>query len=261
MNLTVETDEDLVVVSAARHILSLLAAVIARNGEAAVSLTGGGIAERLYHVIAGDTDAVRQIDWSKVRFFWGDERNVPPDNPDSNYGMALRALLDHLPVPHQRIHRMETEGGDPGPVARNYDALLRSVLVPARRGRALFDLMLLGVGPDAHIASIFPASELLRSPAPVGPSALLAAAVPAAHDRSSRVTLTPSAVLDAERIVVIVAGSAKADAVDAFLHRPLDVFRWPVQLLRTAADRLEWFMDVKAAVRGHDAPHGKSAPS
>jgi 6-phosphogluconolactonase len=171
-----------------------------------------------------------------VHLWWGDERHVPPDHPDSNYGMAARALLDRVPVPPAQVHRMRGERPDAADAAREYAPLLPDT----------FDLMLLGLGPDAHIASIFPNSPLLA--AHEEPASLVAA-VWAPHLETWRITLTPRALLAARVILMLVAGAAKARAVQAALEAPLDVARYPAQLLRRADPRLEWFLDAEAASR------------
>ena len=250
---TVANDEMALAHDAAERLTQLIEQAAARNSHALVSLTGGSTPRRLYSTLADARQPWRdRIPWSQVHLFWGDERHVPPEHPDSNYGMAKAALLDHVPIPADHVHRIRAEMPDARDAAVDYDRVLKAVLdasvASAFRRKALFDVMLLGVGEDAHIASIFPGSELLEPV--VGPrTGRRVAGVWAAHLDAWRITLTPDALLDSQGIVVLVAGTSKAAAVEAALNAPLDVNRYPAQLLRAAGDRVEWFLDRGAATR------------
>jgi 6-phosphogluconolactonase len=180
-----------------------------------------------------------------VHLFWGDERHVPPDHPDSNYGMAKATLIDHVPIPTEQVHRIRAEMPDAHDAAANYEQVFDDVGSAFRRNDHYCDLMLLGLGDDAHIASIFPGSELLNAGHPA--TGRRVAAVWAPHLNIWRITLTPGAILDSERILLLVTGRSKADAVNAALAARLDVKDYPGQLLRAAGDRVEWFLDRAAA--------------
>jgi 6-phosphogluconolactonase len=234
---TVDNEVELAAAAAAR-LTALVEAAMTARGTAAVCLTGGSTPERLYTLLADEGEPWRsRIDWQRLHVFWGDERHVPPDHPDSNFGMAHRAMLSRVPIPPANVHRMRGEYPDAREAARAYEPELRP-----------FDVMLLGLGEDAHIASIFPGSPLLDR-GPQGP----VAAVWAEHLHAWRITLTPPALLAAPAILMIVAGAAKAGAVRAALKLPDDVTKYPAQLLRSAGDRVEWFID-RAAAAPHDAP-------
>lgn len=250
-HLTVCPDAEAVAAAAAERLTILIAQAVAAHGAARVSLTGGSTPRRLYELMGDAGHPWRAcIDWMRLHLYWGDERHVPPDHPDSNYGMARETLLRHVPVPQAQIHRMRGELSDPHEAAREYQDLL-----PPR-----FDIMLLGLGEDAHIASIFPESPLLRRAVESRPTTdepgsagrpfagRRVAAVWAAHLDSWRITLTPPAILDSDAIVMVVAGAAKANAVAAALDAPLDVQRYPAQILREAGLRVEWIID--SAARG-----------
>jgi 6-phosphogluconolactonase len=268
--LNIVADKTAMSEAAAERITSLIETAVTARGVAAVSLTGGETPDLLYTFLA---DAKRpwrnRIDWVHLYLFWGDEREVPPDHSESNFGLANRLLLQEVPVPAAQIHRMRGElpASDAG---RLYDAVLR-----ARRDQvagALFDVMLLGIGENAHIASIFPNSPLLAGreappytadeesdPHRVGRGFTprqrqLAAGVHVPDISQWRITMTPSALLDSSAIVVIADGSSKADAISAALERALDVARYPAQLLRAAGDRVEWVIDSAASARLRGAP-------
>jgi 6-phosphogluconolactonase len=235
--------------SAAERVTWLVEAAIAARGVAAVSLTGGTTPDLLYQFLADANRPWRsRIDWAHVHLFWSDEREVPPEHPESNFGLANRLLVQHVPVPATQIHRMRGElpASDAGPL---YDALLG-----ARRAQVagpLFDVMLLALGANAHIASIFPNSPLLeRSEHPE----LLATGVHVPELSQWRITMTPSALLDSAAIIVIANGSSKAEAVAATLEGSLDIARYPAQLLRAAGHHVKWIIDSAASARLRAVP-------
>lgn len=238
----VEADSD-VALQTAECLTVLIERSVSERGTVVVSLTGGDTPRRLYGLLGSLAHPWRaRIDWPRAHLFWGDERHVPPDHPDSNYGMAHDALVRHVPVPAAQVHRMRGELADAHEAAAAYGQALRDGFAAAGRRDLTFDIMLLGLGEDAHVASIFPGSGLLAAG-----SQSRAAAVWAPHLRSWRMTLTPAAILDAREIVMVVSGAAKADAVRAAIEGPDDLWRWPAQLLRAAGDRVHWVMDRAAA--------------
>jgi 6-phosphogluconolactonase len=232
--LRVADDEDKLAARAADRVTQLIEEAVMARGAALVALSGGTTPRRLYANLADPNQPWRaRIPWRDVHLFWSDERHVPPDHPDSNYGMAKAALIDHVPIPAGHVHRIHGERASASDAAADYDKELGE-----------FDLMLLGLGEDAHLASIFPGSELLDSD-----SGLRAAAVWAPHLGAWRITLTPQSILDSRAIVVLVAGANKADAIQTVLEAALDLKAHPAQMLRTAGDRVEWFLDRAAAAR------------
>jgi 6-phosphogluconolactonase len=260
--LTVASDEGQLAGLAGERVTQLIVQAVADRGTASVALAGGTTPRRLYANLADARQQWRdRIPWAQVHLFWGDERHVPPDHPDSNYGMAKAALLDHVPIPADHVHRINGELPDAHEAAADYDLVVSglsrtssvasasppSLVASAFRRKNLFDLMLLGLGEDAHIASIFPGSDLLERTQPS--TGRRVSAVWAPHLGVWRITLTPETVLDAQDIVVLVAGTNKADAVYAALEGPLDVKTYPAQLLRSGDDRVEWFLDRAAASR------------
>ena len=252
---------------AAERITALVEGAVASRGVAAVSLTGGSTPDLLYQRLADPDRTWRhRIDWARLHVFWGDEREVPPDHPESNYGLAHRLLLQYVPILDTQVHRMRGElpASDAG---RLYDAVLRG-----RRDQTagpLFDVMLLGIGDNAHIASVFPESPLLagRKAPPyelAGRKAppyeredqvdRLATGVAVPELGTWRITMTPLALVDSAAIVMIAAGASKADAIAAAIEGPRDEARYPAQLLREAGDRVEWIIDAAAAARLRAAP-------
>jgi 6-phosphogluconolactonase len=224
--LTIVEDERALARDGAERFAAIVDEAAGTRGRAIVSLTGGTTPRHMYEQLARRL----HVPWKVVDVFWGDERAVGPDHPDSNYGMARDALLAHVPIPASQVHRIRGEMV-PDEAARQYERELTGT----------FDLMLLGLGEDAHIASIFPFSPVIeervrRVVAPWAP-----------HLNTYRITLTPPALLDARRILMLVAGRTKASAVKRALEAPTDVQRCPAHLLRGAADRVEWLIDRAAA--------------
>jgi 6-phosphogluconolactonase len=210
---------------AAEWLAGAIAADLRERGTCALALAGGRTPEPVYRALA----AMPGLDWSRVDVFFGDERAVPPDDPESNYGMARAVLLSRVPVPAGRVHRMHAERPDRDAAAREYDATLPAAL----------DVLLLGIGPDGHTASLFPGSAALherrRRVLPVsGPKP------PAA-----RLTVTPPVIEAARRVGVLVAGADKAEAVARALEGPLALTETPAQLARRGV----WFLDRRAAAR------------
>ena len=261
--LIVADDEVQLAELAAERVTQLIVETVARRGRAFVSLAGGNTPRRLYSNLADARQPWRdRVPWGQVHLFWGDERHVPPNHPDSNYGMAKAALLDQAPIPHDHIHRIPSELPDAHDAADAYERTLAgaasatpspSVASAFRRKDYFFDLMLLGLGEDAHIASLFPDSELLERE-----NTRRVAAVWAPHLSAWRITLTPEAILDSQSIVVLATGDRKANAVHAALNKPSDVRRYPAQLLRTADDRVVWFLDRSISERAASTPPSSS---
>jgi 6-phosphogluconolactonase len=245
--ITVLKEQEALAAAVAERLTSLIKASIALRQAADVCLTGGQTPRRLYELLADSSRPWRaRIDWARVHVFWGDERHVPPDHPESNFGMAHRALLAHVPIPSAHVHRIRGELPDAADAAHEYEAVLS--------GHLPFDVLLLGLGEDAHIASIFPGSVLLKGGGAgfVRPEERVAA-VWVEHLHAWRITLTPPALLDARAIAMLVSGASKAAAVSTALDGPEDGQRCPAHLLRAAGDRVEWFMD-SAAARSRGAP-------
>jgi 6-phosphogluconolactonase len=222
----------------ARHAAEFLTTTLAATpGRSAVALSGGSTPKRLYELLA--TPEFRdRLPWERVHWFWGDERFVPQDNPDSNYRMARLAMLAAVPVPPGHVHAVPVAGLDPGAAAAAYEAELQrfygaTTLDPAR---PLFDIVLLGLGEDGHTASLFPGTATL------GEKRHWAAAVLGAKPEP-RISLTYPALDSAKHIMFLVAGAGKRAVLDRLARgedlpagqiRPVGTLHW---LLDHAADQ------------------------
>jgi 6-phosphogluconolactonase len=189
--------------TAARRFVDWAWQSIARDGQFQVALSGGSTPQALFRVLASQ-EFRGQIDWPRVQIFWGDERAVPPDDPESNYGMARRELLLRVPIPAGNVHRMEAEDTNMGRAAHHYEALLRRYLPLDDRGFPVFHLIFLGMGTEGHTASLFPGSRLLRE------TSRWVSTPNVAKLGKRRMTLTLPVLDAARRVVFLVAGKEKA---------------------------------------------------
>ncbi|WP_437948917.1 6-phosphogluconolactonase [Sorangium sp. So ce296] len=214
-----------------------IAAAIEARGVARIALSGGGTPSPSYQRLAA-----LSLPWAQTEWFWVDERAVAPDHPRSNYGAARRDLAAAR-VPEGRFFRMEGEAADLGGAAARYEALLR-----ARFGVAsavAFDLMTLGIGDDAHTASLFPGTGA------VGIEDRLVAAIPAQPGKGleARLTLTAPVIREA-RVKLLLAGGASKRAVVAQAKRTGPADEVPARAVRGGAGRLVWLLDAAAAQAG-----------
>jgi 6-phosphogluconolactonase len=203
-------------------------------------LSGGSTPRDLYRLLASPSYRER-LPWSAIHVFWGDERHVPPGDADSNFRMAREAMLDAVPLPPANIHRIRAEEPDAEVAAKAYETELRELFHLAPPPQDIwprFDLILLGLGKDAHTASLFPGGDAVRE------SERLVVAPWVAAQNTFRITLTPP-VLNAARLVVfLAAGDDKAEPLKAVLEGARDPERYPAQIVE--GHRL-WLVDRAAA--------------
>lgn len=203
-----------------------------------VSLSGGSTPSALFERLA--THYATTVDWSRIHFFWGDERSVPPTHADSNYGVAKAKLLDPVGVPPENIHRFEGER-PPDEAAAKYAKEVRRVFGLKPGAFPRFDLVFLGLGDDGHTASLFPGSVALGNLKEIA----VANFVPKLS--TSRLTLTYPAINAASCIAVLVSGKSKAQIVHDVLKSPATPAKFPMQGVKATRGRLLWFADTEAA--------------
>jgi 6-phosphogluconolactonase len=226
--------------AAAEEFVRVANVSVFERGRFHVALSGGTTPKDLYILLAGD--AFRQrVAWDKLRVFWGDERLVPPDHPESNYRMALDSLLSHVPIPTENIHRVPVELVDAAQVAAAYERTLRTVfqLLPGEAPR--FDLALLGLGPDGHTASLFP------GPVNLTETERLVTAPWVEKFGTHRITFTPTVLNHARRVMFVVSGEEKAAILSEVLQGPFEPGRLPAQLVRPEETAVLWLVDRAAA--------------
>jgi 6-phosphogluconolactonase len=225
-------------VRGAEEITHLSGEAICMHAEFKLCLTGGATPAATYELLA--TRFRLSVDWKEVQFFWGDERCVPPDDAASNFGMANRTMLEKLGLRPDQIHRMRGED-PPAQAALDYEAELRRCFGIAEGEWPRFDLVLLGLGANAHIASLFPGHPALHE------SERLAVAVTVEAEQPNRVTLTAPVINHAARVMFMVTGAEKAAAVKAVLEGPRDPERYPAQLVAPVDGEVLWLIDKPAA--------------
>jgi 6-phosphogluconolactonase len=208
---------------------------IAQRGKFNVALAGGTTPKAAYQLLAQEPRR-SQVDWQRTHVFFGDERCVPPDSPDSNYRMAAEALLNLAGIPAGNVHRMRGED-DPLQAAADYADLLVELLGDAPR----FDLIMLGMGTDGHTASLFPGTD------PHTDEAQLVRAPYVQKLAAQRITFTPSVLNGARHVLVATEGLAKAPALYAVLEGPYEPQVHPIQVLAPRDGRLSWYVDKAAA--------------
>lgn len=227
--------------AAASEVLALLEAAMAWRGEAHLALAGGRTPAALYRVLA----AMPFDGWSHVHVWFGDERTVPPDHADSNYRMAQETLLGAVAIPAAQVHRMQGDA-EPNAAAAAYDEALAALARRQERSVPALDVLLLGMGADAHTASLFPGSPLLESG--VG-SGRLAAAVHVPSLDTWRLTITPATIRAARTAFVLVAGADKHAALRRVLGASPSLADAPVTLVHELTGDVAWFVD-RAALFG-----------
>jgi 6-phosphogluconolactonase len=207
----IHRDQTLLAKAAAARLVTRLVDVQAARGSASVVLTGGGVGTAVLAELAA-TGARDAIDWRKLDIWWGDERFLPTGDPERNETGARKALLDHVDVDPARVHAMPgpdgPDGDNPEAAAERYAAALRAATRPDDHGPVpSFDVLMLGLGPDAHVASLFPGMPALYDERPV------VAVHGAPKPPPTRLTLTLPAIRTAREVWIMAAGESKAGAV------------------------------------------------
>jgi 6-phosphogluconolactonase len=237
-NVVVLPDAVALATAAADHVVEVLQAVLAQRERAHLALAGGST-PRAMNALLSIPPRRDRVAWERVVFWFGDERCVPPDDPESNYRMNRETLLDRLQIPAERVHRMRGEDDDPGAAAADYAVILARELGEQPR----LDLILLGMGPDGHTASLFPGTL-----AGIQANRLVVANYVAKLDRW-RITLTPTTINLARHVAITAGGAEKADALHAVLDGPRDVDVYPSQIVQPREGELRWFVDAAAATK------------
>lgn len=215
--------------------------VISGKGLFRVALAGGSTPRAVHAMLAGPAFS-GQLDWRRVEFYFGDERCVPPEQAESNYGMANATLFQPLQINPEQVFRMAGEAGDPAQAARDYEALLRVRFGAPAPGWPRFDLVLLGMGDDGHTASLFPGTAALQE------CQRLVVATQSPRGIPNRLTFTAPLINQAQVVLFLVNGASKAAAARAVLEeRNVEPSRFPARLIRPVQGRLLWFLDGAAA--------------
>ncbi len=237
-------DAQAVASSAADEFARLAQSAADSNGRFTVALSGGSTPKALYSLLAERTAQKKSPDipWSKIHLFFGDERHVPPDHSDSNFRMANETMISRVPIPPENVHRIHSENDDAAAAALQYDETMAQVFGLKENALPGFDVVLLGMGPDGHTASLFPGTravhELRRRVA--------ANWVPKFN--SFRITLTRPVLNNAAHVMLLVCGADKAPALSEVMGSgsPDD---YPVKYIQPTNGGLLWLLDKAAAAK------------
>jgi 6-phosphogluconolactonase len=232
MSIIVSRDADELASQAAAEFAHVAAEAIRERGSFTVALSGGSTPLLLYRYLINTS-----VDWERVSFYFGDERNVPPDEDASNFKGANKALFRPLRIREDKIFRWRTELGTPHEVAEDYERSLRNLSAELPR----FDLMLLGMGTDGHTASLFPGTDALTQTQP------LAAANWVPQLGSWRFTLTYPVINNSRNVIFLVSGENKAEVLHEVLDGAPRMIELPAQGVKPTSGDLNWFVDRAAA--------------
>src|ERR1700742_4315397 len=215
-----------VAMASARLFAARVEAAVAKRGVARVAISGGSTPQATFKLLADPAQPfLTTIPWDKLHIYWVDERCVPPDHPESNYGVCRELLLSKVPIPEANVYRMEGEL-DPEEAASRYESTLRNVMKLEGAESPAFDLVVLGMGPDGHTASLFPNTEALDEMGRL----VVANHVP--QKDTWRITLTWPVINQASEVAFEVEGPGKTAIVAEVLTGPRDPERLPSQLIR-----------------------------
>jgi 6-phosphogluconolactonase len=203
------------------------------------ALAGGSTPKALYSLLAAEPHR-SQLPWDRLNLFFGDERHVPPDHPDSNFRMASESMLSKAPIAPAQIHRIMAENPNAEQAAAQYEQTLRSELRLSASQRPCFDLVLLGMGPDGHTLSLFPGTKALHD------NGRLVMRNWVGKFYTDRITMTAPVVNNAALVLFMVTGADKAPALKAVLEGPHEPEQLPSQLIAPENGKLLWLIDPAA---------------
>jgi 6-phosphogluconolactonase len=225
--------------AAAEEVIRAATDAVALRGRFTLALSGGSTPRNLYTLIAANAGS--SLPWAQMFFFWGDERHVPQDNPDSNYRMAKETLLSKVPIPPANIFPVPAENPDAAAAAEAYEQTLRKFFALAPGELPRFDLILLGMGPDGHTASLFPETAALQE------RSRLVVANWVEKMETSRITFTLPVLNAARCVAFLVSGTDKAAALHQVLEGNAPAEKYPSRLVQPSDGKLIWFVDRAAA--------------
>jgi 6-phosphogluconolactonase len=235
MKINIFNNENEVLSALAEHFVNVGNDAIAAKGKFSVALSGGSSPKKLYELLA--SSYADKLDWGKVYFFFGDERNVPQTHPDSNYLMAKKALFEPLEISTLNIFPVDTSL-EPKEAAEKYEEEIEEFFDEVELS---FDLVLLGLGDNSHTASLFPHTPVLHDRTPGVKEVFLQ------DQQVFRITMNAPLINEAQHIAFLVYGAGKAIAVHHVLEDDEDIEEYPAQLIEPIVGEIEWFLDKAAA--------------
>lgn len=238
-NLQIVADAAAVCRAAADIYLRTAANAVTERGRFTVALSGGSTPKALYSLLAAELSS--RVPWKQTYFFFGDERHVPPNDADSNYRMAQEAMFSKAPISPEQVFRIKGELSDSNQAAADYESVLRDFFHPAPGQLPRFDLVMLGMGPDGHTASLFPGTKALDEKHRLVTSNWVG------KFYTHRITMTAPLLNHAEVVLFMAHGQDKSQALKAVLEGPYEPEQLPSQLIRAPHGTLLWLVDEAAA--------------
>ena len=235
MELNIFDTADEVLEALAEHFVKIANESISANGKFSIALSGGSSPKKLYELISSSYH--NYVEWDKVFFFFGDERNVPHTDKDSNYLMVKKALFDPLNISSRQIFPVDTSI-DPKDAAAKYE---EEIVEFFDENELSFDLVLLGLGDNSHTASLFPHTPVLHDRIPGVKEVFIE------EQQVYRITLNAPLINEAKNIAFLVYGEGKAIAVHHILEDEENIEEYPAQLIEPIVGEIAWFLDTAAA--------------
>ncbi len=225
---------------AAERIVEAAAAAVKQNGRFTISLAGGSTPKTLYNLLAADPFR-SQMPWDKTYLFFGDERHVPPDHPDSNFRMASESMISKLSLKPEQVNRIKCEYEDAEKAAREYEGTLRSFFKLSSGQLPRFDVLLIGMGDEGHALSLFPGTKALHDNGRLVMSNWIG------KFYTERVTITAPVANNSALAIFMVTKADKALALKGVLEGPYEPEQLPSQLIQPTNGKLLWLVDTTAA--------------
>ncbi len=225
---------------AAQEFVQAAASGVREKGSFNVVLAGGSTPKALYRLLVNDPTLRSQVPWDKMDLFFGDERHVPPDHPDSNFRMATEAMISKSPMKPEQVTRIKGEYPDAGQAALEYEKALREYFKLKDGEYPRFDLVLVGMGNEGHTLSLFPGTKALHADGRIAVRNWVGKLY------AERITLTAPAAGNAVQVIFMVTGADKAPALKAVLEGPFEPEQLPAQLLQPKNGKLLWLVDAAA---------------
>jgi len=244
-------DANSIAQTAAAEFLEAARDAVREKDSFTVALAGGSTPKALYGLLATDPLLQAKVPWSKIQFFFGDERHVAPDNAESNFRMANEAMFGKAPVDPKQIHRIKAEKPNAAQAAEEYEQELSTSFKLQADQLPRFDLVLLGMGPEGHTASLFPGTKALQEERRLVVSNWVGKLY------TDRITLTPPVLNNAAQVIFMANGGEKAPALKAVLEGPYEPDQLPAQIIKPKEGKVLWLVDPTAAAML--APQAKRA--
>jgi len=225
---------------AAQEFVQVARAAVIAKGSFNVALAGGSTPKALYTLLVNDPTLRSQVPWEKMHLFFGDERHVPPDHPDSNFRMATEAMISKSPLKPEQVTRIKAENPDADQAALEYEKTLREYFHLKPGDYPRFDLVLVGMGNEGHTLSLFPGTKALHADGRIVVGNWVGKLY------TDRITLTAPAASNSAEILFMVTGADKAPALKGVLEGPFEPDQLPAQSLQPLNGTLLWLVDTAA---------------